>query len=78
MTLNRFDRGEPDGAIFNDDCIVSRPTNTWADVNCFSSTNVVCELAAERCGDGIRQAGEACDDGNRVDADSCTSTCTVR
>lgn len=30
-----------------------------------------------KCGDKIRDAGEACDDGNVVDGDGCSATCTV-
>ena len=33
--------------------------------------------AAERCGNGRLDAGEACDDGNDVDTDGCTSACVV-
>nr|WP_233261394.1 DUF4215 domain-containing protein [Vitiosangium sp. GDMCC 1.1324] len=28
-----------------------------------------------RCGDGVKQAGEACDDGNTVSGDGCTASC---
>ncbi len=30
-----------------------------------------------RCGNGLRDSGEACDDGNLLDGDSCTTICQV-
>jgi cysteine-rich repeat protein len=30
-----------------------------------------------RCGNGVRDSGEACDDGNQLDNDTCTTICQV-
>jgi cysteine-rich repeat protein len=46
-----------------------------------SALNGLCLLgevtAADRCGDGIVQVGEACDDGNEANGDGCSSTCQL-
>jgi cysteine-rich repeat protein len=39
---------------------------------------VYLEIAEEKCGNGILEAGEQCDDGNRSDADCCGSDCAPR
>jgi len=36
-----------------------------------------CEDDCPRCGDGVRQAGEACDDGNDIEDDECTPACAT-
>lgn len=35
------------------------------------------QACGPKCGDNIRDAGEACDDGNLVDGDGCSSKCAV-
>ncbi len=36
------------------------------------------DCSLPRCGDGVRDTGEACDDGNADPRDACTDTCTAR
>ena len=40
-------------------------------------TCVKCHIEDIRCGNGVRDEGEACDDGNLIAGDGCTDTCSV-
>jgi cysteine-rich repeat protein len=49
-----------------------------SDPHCLSrgAVTVTCRaVAAQGCGNGVREEGEGCDDGNLVDEDGCTARC---
>ncbi len=67
-----FVDGLPNGA----DCSVNGAAACASGVCDMTETPATCE-AANSCGNGLVEAGEACDDGNGTSSDGCSASCFV-
>ncbi|MFH1131585.1 MAG: lectin-like protein [Pseudomonadota bacterium] len=81
VSFTAWAANEPSNSNAGEDCaMILRTAVDWFDHPCESLGHAtVCESEpisiSQKCGNGVKEGGEACDDGDRLDGDECNAAC---